>query len=155
MCISFQWQRDIGFRCRQLQCRCLKPSEMNLIPGLKRAESAWEQYPVSKEFSSKSSVPNGYNSFQKLTGWRQVCSAAFFFTELPLWELVMFQFRLFPSLSSLPFTSSSSYFIAKLSLSLCKKLYILFGIENVCSGFKTPQNVKVVHIAMIVRKMLL
>ena len=38
--------------------KCLKLTEMNIISGLKSTERAWEQYPVSKEFSSKNSVSN-------------------------------------------------------------------------------------------------
>lgn len=63
-----------------------------------------------------------------------------FFTELPLGELVMFQFRLSPSLWSLPLTSSSSYFIAKFSLSLCKKLHILFDIEKYLQWIQNPSE---------------
>lgn len=81
-----------------------------------RAQSAWEQYPISKEFSSKNSVPNGHNSFQKLTGWRQVCSAAFFFTELPFVRISNIPIQPL-SLPIIPLTSSSSYITAKLSSS--------------------------------------
>lgn len=105
-----------------------------------------------QEFSNKNSIPNGYNSFQKLTEWRQVCSAAFFFcTELPLWELVMLSSdSLSPIIPPLYILQLTAVF----SLSLCRKLYILAGIENTCSEFKTSQNVGVIHIAMTVRKTL-
>lgn len=87
---------------------------MNLIPDIKGAESAWECFTVSKEFSGKNSVPKGYNSFKKIV-WMKVdlfCSI-FFFTELPLWELAMSQFRL--SLLIIP----PPYILQLFFLSLC------------------------------------
>lgn len=53
MCAPFQWQRDIGFRCRQPQCRCLKLSEMSLIPGLKGLKVLGSSILFPKSFQAR------------------------------------------------------------------------------------------------------